>query len=170
MASLHHGVATVLNESTWELFLRKTAQALSETSGLHDVSLVMKPTATPNTFYLAPHPSAKQGLKYRYDLTEAHVNDLKITLFRSTPNSPVLDTLEGATPHYNGPTPAYTVHGLEQAVAKVIEIAYKTFVERAFPMDSRHRDPGWDVLDDTPYFSHTYGNAEPYQEAGWYAD
>ena len=131
----------ILNESTWGLFLHEVALALSDNHVLNMATLAITPSHTPNTFVISPHHSVKAGLTYSYELTAAHVNDLRIKLSRSSSSSPELDRMEGQTPHYNGGTHVYEVHGIRQAVEMVMHIAHETFVNKQFPMDPRHREP-----------------------------
>jgi hypothetical protein len=132
---------TVLNDSNWEVFLREVAQTLSHTPELNDVLIVFKGNWGCYTFFLTPPTSTMSSLRPTSDRSAAHFNDLQITLSCSIPQSHVLDKIEGGSPHYNGPTPPYVVYGLHDAVQKVISIARETFVQRNFPMDSRHRGP-----------------------------
>jgi hypothetical protein len=131
----------ILNEGTWSLFLQDVAHALLETHGLETATVVISPSPARNAFFIRPHPSVRAGLTYSYQLSDAHVNDLRITLSRSTPSSPAFDQMQGNSPHYNGGTRAYAVHGIRHAVETVIQIARETFVERQFPMDPMHRAP-----------------------------
>jgi hypothetical protein len=139
MAASHD---TVLNDSTWDVFLREVTQTLSHTPNLNDVCIVIKANYGPHTFFLTPPHSAVSTLTRTSDRLAAHVNDLQISFYSSSPYHPqVLDRIVGETPHYNGPTPPYIVHGLHDAVQKVISIARETFVQRNFPMDPIHRAP-----------------------------
>jgi hypothetical protein len=156
MAAFHD---TVLNDSTWDVFLREVTKTLSHTPNLNDVRIVIKANYGPHTFFLTPPRSAVSTLTHTSDRLAAHVNDLQISFYSSSPYPQVLDRIVGETPHYNGPTPPYIVHGLHDAVQKVISIASETFVQRNFPMDPIHRapeiEPHFEDYDDTVtyYFS-----------------
>jgi hypothetical protein len=130
-----------LNEGTWSLFLQEVAHALSRTHRLETATVVISSSPARNAFVIRPDPSVRAGLTHSYQLSDAHVNDLRITLSRSTPSSPAFDVLQGSSPHYNGGTRAYAVHGIGHAVETVMRLAHETFVKQQFPMDPRHRAP-----------------------------